>query len=97
MSTTEDVVVLVIQHNHGVNTYVTRTYDTAKEILLDYVSDWWFDTFPDDEMPANSDDAIEEYFNENYGREHYCIDEVYLINSIDHFNEINNPPVRSQS
>lgn len=70
------VVVLVIDHRHGVDATVHLDRAAAEAALYDYVQFWWADEI-DVPMPEDPSDCIKEYF-ETVDTEHASICESTL-------------------
>lgn len=74
--------VLIIDHKHGADTYVCDSYATARRQLWEYVRDNW-EWEIDEKMPADQNQAIEEYFEslrDQPAPEFYEISEETVIN-----------------
>lgn len=77
-----NVYVLVIEHRHGDNLYVCRTWRSARTRLDEYVREWWDHEMPDRTMPRKQEQRILQYFAEmsdRLGKEFYTISESELL------------------
>ena len=72
-----------IDHEHGVNSYVSLTESDLKDQIKDYVSEWWADEIEDEDMPKDRDIAISLYFEAIAGRESYEIAEVDISDKLE--------------
>lgn len=73
-SDVEPCAVLVITHEHGMNTTVHDSRRCAEAALLEYVTQWWpMEAGPDVPMPEKPARAIEDYFMDHAPHEDYDI------------------------
>jgi hypothetical protein len=69
--TNEKVWVLTINHKHGTDIWVRRAQESAWQILVDYVTEWWPGEKGDEEMPEEPGDRVGLYFED--------VDEAYEL------------------
>lgn len=73
-SAVEACALLVITHEHGVDTSVHDSRRDAEAVLLEYVRSWWVhEAGEDTSMPEDPAEAIEAYFLEHTPQEDYEI------------------------
>ena len=69
----DQLTILTITHRHGVNIWPCRTRRLAKQILAEWVRQWWHQELPGTPMPQGKNEMIETYFE--------SIEEQYDIQS----------------
>lgn len=57
------VYVVVIQNRSGIDCFVGKDKEAAREKLYEYVQREWYNEIKFDEMPSDMNEAIEEYFH----------------------------------
>lgn len=77
------VTVLLIEHKHGLNTYVCATPKIAWQELYKYVREWWSTAFPNDiKQPECVDDPapyIDDYFAEMENESYSLFEQEHVI------------------
>ena len=76
------VYVLVIEHRHGEDFYVCRSWRSAQRRLDEYVRYWWDDEMEGREMPKSPARRIQDYFaemSELRGKEFYNISKTEML------------------
>jgi hypothetical protein len=64
MKAIKNVVILIVEHDHGVDVWAHSTKDKAEESLEEYVRSWWDEEIEDNPIPTDRWEAITEYFEE---------------------------------
>jgi len=77
-----DVILLIIEHRHGRNSYACEDSDRAIDELYEFVSEYWHE-LPGEvgKIPSVKLDAIEIYFQEKDGAESYEMQALPLLSA----------------
>jgi len=77
-----DVILLIIEHRHGRNSYACEDSDRAIDELYEFVSEYWHE-LPGEvgKIPSEKLDAIEIYFQEKDGAESYEMQALPLLSA----------------
>jgi hypothetical protein len=77
---TESIWVAMITHKYGTTTMAAVTYELVQLEVLKYVKEWWSEYIDGADIPSDTGDAIDTYFQHS-GRDYVEFDECLLRRS----------------